>query len=114
MVILGTTVLREMSFVLEEGCKSYHADSEETKKMNKIVAKKNLKVTSTKLVKRIWLTESINIKKAFITGHDCAKAVIECERILRNRTWPDPDHCFFEGFCADIEKNEVVCWRWGS
>ena len=107
-------MLREMSFVLEDECKSYEADEANTKMMNKIVAKKDLRVTATKLVRGEWIAKSVTVKKAFITGHDCAKAVIECERILRNRTWPDPDHCFFEGFGVNVAENEVTCYHWGS
>ena len=120
MVILGTTVLSEMYFVLEEGCKSYHADDEEAKKMNKIVAKKKLRVTSHQWdnVNGGYVTESVDIKKDFITGHDCAKALVECERRVRQKTGPDPDHCFFEGFDRLItgqrNANEAICWRWGS
>ena len=106
-----------MSFVLDEGCQSYSQDEEERVAMNKIVATEALRVTSNKLIVSGEMPEmrkSVDIRKEFITGHDVAKALLECERYLRERTWPDPDHCFFEGFFAKKGDKEVVCMHWGS
>ncbi len=111
MGVTGTTVLREMSFILDDGCQSYTQDEEERVAMNKIVATEALRVTSLKTGE---LRKSVDIRKEFITGHDVAEALLVCERNLRERTWPDPDHCFFEGFFAMKGDKEVVCMHWGS
>ena len=117
MPITGTTVLREMSFWLKDGS-GYDALAEDVRRMNLIVAKGSLKVTSMKWDGNKNLIESRYIQKAFITGHDVAKAFVECEKVLREATGADPDHCFFEGVDRIINdgKNqaEVICWRWGS
>jgi hypothetical protein len=121
MVILGTKVLGEMGFSLDDGCKSYHADEDQIKMMNKIVGKDILRITSHQWdnVNGGYVTKSVDIKKKFITGHDCAKALVECELFVRQKKgFMDPDHCFFEGFDRIIRGgrnvDEAICWRWGS
>ena len=118
MGVTGTTVLREMSFVLDDRCQSYSQDENERVAMNKIVATEALRVTSLKLIVSGEMPEmrkSVDIRKEFITGHDVAKALLECERYLREHTYGhDPDHKFFEGFFAKVGDKEVVCMRWGS
>lgn len=112
--VTGTTVLREMSFLPDDEFQSYSQDENEKRAMNKIVATEALRVTSLKTYKGEELRKSVDIRKEFITGHDVAEALLVCERYLRGRTWPDPDHCFFEGFLAEVGAKEVVCMRWGS
>jgi len=113
MVITGTRVLREMYFVLDEGCRSYSAEVDVKRKMNIIVAKDSVRVTSKRLYHKV--TKSVDIRKAFITGHDVAVALVECERLMREERGADPDHCFFEGFfCCCAGEEELVCIRWGS
>jgi hypothetical protein len=112
MVITGTRVLGEMCFVLDEGCRSYTVEPEDKRMMNLIVATDKLRVTS----KRVYheFTKSVDIKKAFITGHDVAAALVECERVIRAKKGADPDHSFFEGFLCRTGDEEVICYGWGS
>ena len=118
MPLTGTKVVREMEFQLTftvQGVEGYDAPPEDSRQMNKIVAKDTLTVTSTKSYNgAVVLTESRILKKAFITGHDVARAIVECEKVLRGVSGADPDHCFFEGVFATRGAEEVICMRWGS
>ena len=83
--------------------------------MKKIVAKKSLRVTSEKRFRGKVVSQSINLKKAFITGKDVADAFVKCETILRKHIGKDTDHVFFEGFVsARAGDKEVKCSRWSS
>ena len=112
MGLTGTTVLRAMRFTLNEDLQTYVVDDEDHCAMNKIVAKGSLRVTSVKTKK---ITQSIMIIKDFITGVDVANAIVKCEEFLRNMTWKDPDHMFFEGFGPlRAGDKEVTVYRWGA
>ena len=112
MVLTGTTVVENMSFEMDGDLKGYTCMEEERILMNKIVAKDSLRVTSQK---NKHVSKSILIQKPFITGHDAAKALVECERKLRKKYQiVDPDHVFFEGFCATEDNEGVICFRFGS
>ena len=115
MVLTGTTVLRNMCFSLDfnedYSIRGFDVNPEDERAFNKIVAKDSLRISSVSADDH----ETVIIQKKFITGFDVAEALVECERVLRERTYPDPDHSFFEGFVSlRAGSEEVVCMRWGS
>ena len=118
MCILGTTVLRNMSFSLTGQCEGYEVYSDKGRvAMNKIVAKNTLRITTMKRLGGVYdVSKSIDLTKEFITGHDVANALVQCEKSLRSEYGiNDPDHCFFEGFLrVEPGSTELVCFRWGS